>query len=400
MACVRKRRNRWVLDYQDQNGNRRWETLPKDSTRRNADALLSQRIREVGSGEYEARSDQKTFDELADAYLTGHVRVNVRETTAIDYEGNLRRHLKPFFTGVRIRLITPEMVEGFRSHLLQNGVGRRTVNKNHTLLSAMLRYAVRYRWLSYNPAAEVRKLRVEAPHQDKPEETSALSPLEIRRLLDATEEHWRPVILMAVSTGLRQGELLGLKWGDIDFHAKQVHVRRQFTGGQFSDLKTKHSRRRVGLADELISDLTRWKLRCPKGEHDLVFPNGAGNPENPSNLLKRGFYPALRRAKLRQIRFHDLRHTYASMLIARNMNVKAVQRLLGHASAMMTLDTYAHLWPENHDEATCHIGELVFGSKTVAVTETARGVKPQAVDKNGGPGRTRTCDLGIMSPQL
>ena len=383
MACVRKRRDKWVLDYRDQQGRRRWETV--EGTRKDADQLLAQRLREIGRGEYESAREQTNFEGLKEAYCTGHIQTNIRASTRRDYERNLRLYLSPHFDGVTIRTITPQMIEAWRNKLIEQGVGLRTVNKCHTLLSAMLRYALRYRWISYNPAAEVRKLRAAEDATDRPEETNVLTQSEVRKFLAASDERWRPLLLMAISTGMRQGELLGLKWGDIDWLAKQVHVRRQFTSGRFAELKTKYSRRRVGLSDELLSDLKRWKLRCPKSDHDLVFPNGAGNPENHGNVLRRGFYPALRRAGLRHIRFHDLRHTFASALIMRNANVKTVQRLLGHASAMMTLDTYSHMGPESHDEAVRSIGDFVFGeeagSKTVATANGEDGELPQVVER-------------------
>lgn len=106
--------------------------------------------------------------------------------------------------------------------------------------------------------------------------------------------------------------MLGLQWCDIDWNSGKVHVRRGYSDGRFTEPKSRHSRRQVDLPPSLLNELRRWKLACPTGELDLVFPNGQGMPESPSNLLEYGFYPALRRAGLRQVRFPDLRHTYAS----------------------------------------------------------------------------------------
>ncbi len=131
----------------------------------------------------------------------------------------------------------------------------------------------------------------------------------MRQLLEHADERWRGLLHMTIATGLRQGELLGFQWGDIDWTSKQVHVRRQFSKGRFSGLKTRHSRRGVPLSDHVLAELKRWRLACPKGEHDLVFPHDSGGPLNHGILLRSGFHPALRRAKLRHIRFHDLRLT-------------------------------------------------------------------------------------------
>ena len=230
-----------------------------------------------------------------------------------------------------------------------------------------------------------------------------MAPPEIQALLEAADARWRVIILTAVLTGLREGELLGLAWGDIDWTNRQIYVRQQYTAGRFSELKTKASRRRVDLPGELVAELRRWRLACPPGAHDLVFPNGAGNPETHGNLLNRGFYPALRRAGLRKIRFHDLRHTYASLLIANGEHPKRIQALMGHSSINVTMDVYGHLMPGGGDEVADRLGALVFrpsGSRTVAVDEVELADDAQAIVFNGGPCRSRTCDQRIKSPLL
>jgi len=369
MACVRKRRGKWVLDYRDQHGRRHWETVT--GNRKHADRLLALRLHEVGQGMFQAKAEEKTFDKVAAAYQTGHIDVNVRRTTQRDYKILINRHVLPYFIGINVRAITPQAVEAWRNKLLDNGVGRRTVNKAHIQVGAMLRYAMRNRWVNYNAASEVPKLRDESTKSAHLLESNILTPREVRALLDAATERWQPLLMMAVLTGLRQGELLGLQWGDIDWSAKQVHVRRQFNAGRFADLKTRHSRRRVGLSEELLSELKACKLRCPKGEHDLVFPNHNGRPLDHGILLRSGFYPALRRAKLRRIRFHDLRHTFASLLIAQNVHPKRIQALMGHSTIRVTMDVYGHLMHDPDNEATEKLAAFVLGgSKTVATEES------------------------------
>ena len=148
--------------------------------------------------------------------------------------------------------------------------------------------------------------------------------------------------MMTIFTGARQGELLGLKWSDVEWETKQVHVQRNFTKGRFFDTKTKTSRRKIDLAPTMLLQLKKWKLACPPNEPDLVLPNEAGQPMNYSNMMSRHYVPALVKAciatKLENgtiegaIRFHDLRHTFASLLIAQGENIKYVQAQLGHSS--------------------------------------------------------------------
>jgi integrase len=414
MACVRKRRNKWVLDYRDQNGVRHWETV--EGTRRDADELLAKRLQEIGKGEYRARSEEKTFEELAQAYIAGHVRVNVRDTTARWYEAGIRNYLLPHFSGRRIREITPEHIEAFRHKLVEQGTGRRTINKCLMLLSATFRHALRHRWVNYNPASLVRKLR-DAPTKHDDVEQSILTPPELRKLFEAADSRYRTLIMAAALTGLRQGELLGLQWGDVDWNTKQVYVRRSYSSltRRFYEPKTKYSRRRVDIPDALLSELKKWRLACPKGEQDLVFPNSDGTPEDSSNMLRRGFFPALRRTGLRRINFHALRHTYASLLIANKEEPKRMQTLLGHSSIKITFDIYGHLMPNSGDGVANRLADLVFGadcyqsgSKMVAVAIAGQVCDPidstQVIEdtglESGSPGRTRTADPVINSHLL
>lgn len=186
MACVRKRRGKWVLDYRDQHGKRHWETT--ELNKKGAELLLAERLQEVGRGEYQEKREEKTFEELIEAYNVAHLSTNVRDTTRLDYQSCIKCHLLPYFTGWKIRAITPAVVEAYRGKLLEQGVGRRTINKSLTLMGSMFRYALKHRWLSYNPAALVKKLREDIDHHEKPVESNTLQPDEIARLLEAADD--------------------------------------------------------------------------------------------------------------------------------------------------------------------------------------------------------------------
>ncbi len=150
-----------------------------------------------------------------------------------------------------------------------------------------------------------------------------------------------------------------------------MHVRRQFNAGRFAELKTRHSRRCVGLSEQLLLVLQAWKVRCPNGEHDLVFPHENGRPLDHGTLLRSGFYPALRRARLRRIRFHDLRHTFASLLIVQNVHPKRIQSLMGHSTIRVTMDDYGHLIHDPDNEATERLAAFVLGGSKTVATEYA-----------------------------
>ncbi|MBI4595010.1 MAG: site-specific integrase [Candidatus Tectomicrobia bacterium] len=192
-----------------------------------------------------------------------------------------------------------------------------------------------------------------------------LKPDDIHALLDATgTKRERTLFMTAILTGMREGELLGLKWDDIDWRNSQIYVRRTFNHGRFYEPKTKTSRRKIDLAPELIIELKKWRLACPISELDLVFPTKVGTPEDAKNMLRYWFWPALRRTGLPRIRFQDLRHTYASLLIFQGEHPKYIQSQLGHSSIIVTMDTYGHLMKSVNQEAATRLGKMIFGSSS------------------------------------
>ena len=229
MACIRKRRvgknYRWVLDYRDQQGRRHWETTK--GNRKEAEGLLAERVRQISRGTYRAPTERVSFEDLAQAYLK-HAEGNVRFTTIKDYRGNLIRHLMPWFQGWRVRDIRRADVEASRAHLLDAGIGPRTVNKCLTLLGALFRYAMRHEWIEANPA-EGTKLRANSRRSHDLVEANILAPFEIQALLAAADARWRGIILTAVLTGLREGELPGSELGrhrladPADLRAPAIH---------------------------------------------------------------------------------------------------------------------------------------------------------------------------------
>jgi integrase len=260
-----------------------------------------------------------------------------------------------------------------------------TLKKIFTTLSAILTYAVRVRCIDYNPAIYIEKPKGNSVQGEDDGEMSILRPDQIRALLTAAGEQKDKVLFMtAVLTGMREGELLGLKWDDFDWVNRQVQVRRTYNHGHFYEPKTKTSRRKIDLAPELIRALKRWKLACPRGELDLVFPTSIGTIDSADNMIKRRFFPALKAAGLPKIRFHDLRHTYASLLIDQGEHPKYIQTQMGHSSIKVTMDTYGHLMKNVNQEAASRLGAGIFGHEfevdgSRMVAENERGHDSQAV---------------------
>lgn len=165
---------------------------------------------------------------------------------------------------------------------------------------------------------------------------------------------------LAIMSGARQGELIGLKWSDVDWTNRQIHIQRTFNNQAWYDPKTPTSDRKIDLGPSMIADLKEWKLACPSNDLDLVFPNEALMPINHNNMVKRYFEPALKDAGIERIRFHDLRHTYASLLIDQGENIKYIQSQLGHSTPSVTLNIYAHLINNVNQDAACRLENMVF----------------------------------------
>jgi integrase len=149
----------------------------------------------------------------------------------------------------------------------------------------------------------------------------------------------------------------------------QIFIQRTFNNGAWYKPKSRTSFRKIDIGPAMMKELKKWKLACQKNELDLVFPSKAGTPLDHGHLLTRNFWPAIEKAKVPKIRFHDLRHTYASLLIEQGENIKYVQNQLGHSSPMLTLTVYAHLMNPTNQKAACRLENTIFettGSKMVA----------------------------------
>lgn len=174
--------------------------------------------------------------------------------------------------------------------------------------------------------------------------------------------------LTAILTGMRLGELLGLQWDDIDWEAKKIQVRRALWRGKVDGKwqwvlqtpKSKAALRDIDVSKDLLKTVQGYLTTCPKSQHELVFCTQAGEPLEARSLMRWHFEPALKRAELRKIRFHDLRHTYASLLIAQKESPKYIQTQLGHASIKTTFDTYGHLMEDTNPESAARLSAVVL----------------------------------------
>ena len=237
----------------------------------------------------------------------------------------------------------------------------------------MLSHAVEEQIITVNPATKLSKFYKQSPVVH--EEIQPLNAEEVSVFLSAVldrpaSKEYFPFFLCAVHTGLRAGEFIGLKWGDLDFRGKFLMVRRSFTRGRIEPPKTSKVHR-VDMSDALLMEFQALKKRrrkeyLKKGANEIpewVRCNREGNPLEYYNLKHRHFGKCLEHAKLRRIRFHDLRHTFASLLIQNGESLAYVKDQLGHSSIKMTVDVYGHLVPGANREAVNRLPSIEGASR-------------------------------------
>ncbi len=355
MGAIRKRGKQYVITYYDAAGRRKWETVGPNL--QEARQVLADRMWERRNGKFRLSRPKITVALFVTKWQADYLAVQqqldrLKPSTASSYESNLAKHILPFFGAMLLRDVSLPHVREFIKILLSKGLAPKTIGNVILILKEMFKHAVQWGYLDANPAQYV-----ELPRGGEAE-IEVLTPEEVRRLLEAQEEPLKTLLLTAVLTGMRQGELFGLQWSDIDFEGHRVHIRRSLWQGELGTPKSRRSRRAIDMPVTLEEAL---RQHAAHRRGDFVFHSRDGTPMDADNFRHREFPKALQRAGLRRIRFHDLRHTYASLLIAQGAHPKYIQAQLGHASIQTTLDRYGHLMPDIHQAEARKLDRLVFG---------------------------------------
>jgi len=327
-------------DHETKRTKQKWIVAGK--RRREADEKLAELMREVSSGSY--RDIKKaTFAEFSERWLNIYAEMKTKPSTLSSYRDITKNHLVPYMGDYLLRDIDTAMLQEYVASRLKK-VKPKTVINELVPVKEMFKHAVKWGYLKFNPAEDVERPRVEK------EEMEILTPGEIRLFLERVTLKYRTFFLTAIMTGLRRGELLGLQGRDIDWNLNQIHVRRSLWKGQVVSPKTKRSARRVDMTPSLAQELRQYKFSRSIEDSGFVFCNAEGDPLSPDSLVRRQFLPALERAGVKRVRFHDLRHTNVALRLEQGQNIKYIQNQLGHASIQTTIDRYGHLLKEVNTE--------------------------------------------------
>ncbi len=387
-ACKHPRGRYYIVYWVGK--RQRWEAVSR--IRKDAERRLIDVQSQLYAGTYR-RVQPITFSVFAEQWLRDYAAGAVKPLTLRRYRSLVHTHLVPAFGHVPLTTLTPEDVQRFMARALRaQTAAPRTINHALVVLKGMLKHARQWGYLRQNPAEEIKHARVE------PQEMDYLRPEEIRLLIDHADEPYRTLFLTAILTGMRRAELLALQWGDIDWRSHTIYVRRGIfwplrveveepdrldTLWQFTTPKTQRSMRTVVMSPRLQEALELHRIGCPVSPWDLVFCTSRGTPIEPRNLIRREFEPALTRAGLRRIRFHDLRYTYTTLLIAQGAHVKFIQSQLGHASVQMTLDRYGHLLPETQHMVGAKLDAQVFGDSEGAEEKRVKSTSRDGAGLSG-----------------
>jgi integrase len=388
MACVRKWRGKWVVDWYDDTRKRHIEQVDP-SSRQQAEKRLAEIVK---AGKLAVTN--QTFKEYGEWWLENCAKDEIKQSTYEEYSAVLKKHLYPAFGARLMSKIKRKDVRQLVADKRKAGFSRSTIRNILAPIRGMYNQAIDDEELQYNPAANVGRINKRRKHDGgnwNVKETKKLNTLnksEVSKLLKATSEHmphYHPTMLCAFRSGMREGELIALKPMDVDFNGRFIEVRRTFYRGRITPPKGNEPRRvdmsiqltntldeMIGKrkADALTRELQKPLVERRKPEEVInavmegwLFTTPINTQLDPSNLRKI-FHALLTKAELRRIRFHDARHTYATLLIEQGESLAYVKDQLGHSSIQITVDTYGHLVPGGNRQAVDRLDDTPVDSES------------------------------------
>jgi integrase len=358
MGFIEKRNGRYRARYRDPLGHQRCETFTRKA---DADRFLREMQVDVERGRWiDPRGAEQPLAEWAEEFLSLARRLS--PSTQETYARDLRRYVLPRFGSYRLGRLPADEIENWLNDEIAFGIAPSSVHRHYRTLRRALAVAVEKQKLLANPCDRVTPPRV--PKR----EMVFLSWQEVIALAEAMHERYRPLIYLAVDSGMRWSELVGLRRSKLDVHRRKVRVTEQLIRLESKEWLRKEPKTPASVRSITISPVTARVLAdhlerlAPLGRDDLVFTNKVGNPLISQSFWNHYFAPALRRAGV-SCRFHDLRHTSVALAIAEGAHPKAIQTRMGHSSINVTLDRYGHLFPELDEAIADSFGERLEAAR-------------------------------------
>jgi integrase len=365
-TVYRRSDGRWVCEITLEDHNRKQYYFKTEK-----EALEKRRIvlNELAQGIL-ATGPQQTVKQFLEYWLEDVYKASVRLTTFRNGSILVRKHLIPALGHIKLQKLTAQQVQSFYAKKLKDGSTASRVRNIHATLHTALEHARRMKLISMNVCSDV-----ELPRQRQSEQ-QPLTPEQARSLLQTVREHrLEGLLTLALATGMREGELLGLRWSDVDLDNGRLWISRTLTymtghGFVEGEPKTARGKRNIMLPQFVVDTLRRQHVsqlekRLAVGtawvDRDLVFPDEDGDFLVSVTLLRR-FRRLLKEAGLPRIRFHDLRHSAATLLLGMGVPAKVVQELLGHSTISITMDVYSHVLPSMQRDAMEKMGDFLDSS--------------------------------------
>lgn len=362
-SIYRRKDGRWVAEMTIEGRKRKFVY---GKTRKEVQEKLKTALHEQQQGTLVEHTSKQTLEQFLNDWLENSQRQSVRPRTFERYEEVVRLHVAPVLGSHQLQKLSAQHLQAFYARKLDEGLSARTVGILHNLLHKALDTAMRWGLVTRNVCDLV------SPPHAKGYEFKPLTVDEIHRLLKAARGHYMEALFsLALATGMRRGELMGLKWQDINFSTGTLQVRRTLVrvptklkndGESYveAEPKTQKSKRNITIAPFALDALRQHRVRQLEAklkagpawkEHDYIFCTSVGTHVNPTRDILDQLKALLKDADLPDIRFHDLRHSAATLLLSVGVHPKVVQELLGHSNISMTMDVYSHVLPSMQQDA-------------------------------------------------
>lgn len=335
MAIKKLKNGRWELDIRDFNGKR----IRKKFDKKIEAELLETEIKSnKNKGLCSVIDKSITIKDACEYFLEKHVKIHCKQKTYDEGKIIVNSKIIPYFGNMKLCNLTKVHVENFMEYLLKLNLSNSTVNKYKNTLSSIIERQVENGTIFQNVVKKVKSLKVY-----KANKARALTEDEYNKLLDTclqVKPEFYPMLYTILNTGMRRGEIIALRWENVDFIKNKIYVRESEYKAQQGTPKSESSIRDIDMHADVRKILLEQKLKS--GNSKFVFPNSKGGMFMGNNVTRRYFAPVLKASNIGYLRLHDTRHTYGSILLENNTPIKYVQEQMGHSSCKVTLDIYNH----------------------------------------------------------